>query len=166
MATQRGKLPGRVKAPEDKLTAAGRPRKQPPPDAADVIRKACATGASKRGVAMVLGVGDTSILDRWMDEDPALKQAFDEGREKERQTLHAVLYDCATGGNGKDSLVAAMFLLKCRHPGYNDSGNATEQGNRVSINFQIPAATPLAQFMTVENEPRTQSVPAKITRTA
>jgi hypothetical protein len=163
MATQRPKTPGRVKALEDKL-APGRPRKVAPPDAAAVIRKVCATGANKRSVAMALGAGDMTILDRWMDEDPALKQAFDEGREIERKTLHSVLYDCAVGGQGKDSLIAAMFLLKARH-GYQE-GQQEAKSNRVSINFQIPAATPLAQFMTVENEPRTQSVPAKITRTA
>ena len=154
----RPKTPGRVKAIEDKLQM-GRPRKIAPPDAVSVVRKACATGASKRGVAMALAC-DTQVLDRWLDEDPALKQAYDEGRETERQTLHSVLYDCAVSGQGKDSLIAAMFLLKSRHA-YNDSGTTTDAGNRVSINFQIPAATPLAQFMTVENEPRTQSVSTK-----
>lgn len=148
--------------PLDQKQTAGRPRKEPPPDAADVIRKVCATGSNKRGVAMVLGC-DTAVLDRWMDEAPELKQAFDEGRERERQTLHAVLYDAATTGMGKEALIAAMFLLKCRHPGYNDSGNASEQGNRVSVTFNIPAAQPLDKYMVIENETdtRTQSLPAK-----
>ncbi len=158
------KTPGRVK-PLDQKLADGRPRKVAPPDAARVIRKACATGATKRGVAMALGCSDT-VLDRWLDEDPVLKQAFDEGRETERQTLHNVLYDCAVGGQGKDSLIAAMFLLKCRHAGYNDSGNATEQGNKVSVTFNIPAAQPLDQFMVINDESRAQSVPAKITRSS
>lgn len=158
MTNLKPKTRGRVKALEDKLTE-GRPRKVAPPDAAEKIRNACATGANKRGVAMALGIGDTSILDRWMDEDPTLKQAFDEGRETERKTLHNVLYDCAVSGQGKDSLIACMFLLKARH-GYQE-GQQESQANRVSINFQIPAATPLAQFMTVENEPRTQSLPNK-----
>jgi hypothetical protein len=151
------KTRGGVKALEDKL-AAGRPRKVAPPDAAEIIRRACATGASKKGVAMALGTNDR-VLDRWLDEDPELKDAFDQGREKERQTLHSVVYDLATSGQGKDSLIAAFFLLKARH-GYQE-GQQESQANRVSINFQIPAATPLAQFMTVENEPRTKSISNK-----
>lgn len=148
--TKRGTLPGRVKAPEDKL-AVGKPRKQPPPDALEVITQATARGASKRGVAMALGVsGD--VLNRWLEESDELKEAFELGREKERQTLHSVLYDCAVGGQGKDSLIAAMFLLKARH-GYREGDQAAE-ANRVSINFQMPGALPLAQFQVIENEPR------------
>ena len=159
------KTPGRVVPVEEKQTA-GRPRKEPPPDAAEVIRQACATGANKIGVCMALGCS-ADVLDRWLDEDATLKEAFAHGREKERTTLHNVLYESAISGNGKDSLIAAMFLLKCRHPGYNDSGNASEQGNRVSVTFNIPAAQPLDKYMVIENEPtRTQSLSTKLTRTA
>lgn len=159
MATQRPKTAGRVIPLEDKLTE-GRPRKLAPPDAADVIRKVCATGSNKRGVAMALGC-DITVLDRWMDEAPELKQAFDEGREKERQTLHNVLYDAATTGTGKEALIAAMFLLKARH-GYQE-GAQDGQANRVSVTFNIPAAQPLDKYMVIENDTdaRTQSVSAK-----
>ena len=148
--------------PLDQKQTAGRPRKEPPPDAADVIRHTCATGANKIGVAMALGC-DVAVLDRWMDEDAVLKEAFAHGRETERKTLHNVLYDAATTGTGKEALIAAMFLLKCRHTGYNDSGNASEQGNRVSVTFNIPAAQPLDKYMVIENDTdtRTQSLPAK-----
>ena len=159
MATQRPKTPGRVKAREDKLTA-GRPRKLAPPDAAAIIRDACATGANKIGVAMALGCA-MGVLDRWMDEDAALKDAFAQGRETERKTLHSVLYAAATTGTGKESLIAAMFLLKARH-GYQE-GQQESQANRVSINFQIPGAMPLTQFQVIDHEPnhRTQSLSAK-----
>ncbi len=163
MATVRPKTPGRVKAVDEKSTS-GRPRKEPPPNAAEVIRNACATGASKVGVALALGTS-MDVLVRWLDEQPDLKEAFTQGREKERQTLHNVLYESAIGGNGKDSLIASMFLLKSRH-GYQE-GQQESQANRVSVTFNIPAATPLNQFMTVENEPtRTQSLSTKITRIA
>src|SRR4051794_32691881 len=106
MPTARPKTPGRVKPLAEKL-AMGRPRKVPPPDAAEIIRAACATGGGRIGVAMACGVG-RDVLTRWFDERPDLKEAFEEGRERERQTLHSVLYDAATkGGN----IVAAMFLL-------------------------------------------------------
>lgn len=128
----------------------GQPRKDPPPDALAIIKKAAATGASRRGLAMALGVHNT-VLSRWLDESEELKEAFEQGRETERQTLHNVLYDCAVGGQGKDSLIAAMFLLKARH-GYREGEQATE-ANRVSVTFNIPAALPLDQFTVIENEP-------------
>ena len=78
----------------------GRLPKQAPPDAAEVIRQACATGASKVGVAMALGV-NSDVLARWLDEHPDLKEAFTQGRETERKTLHNVLYESAVSGNGK-----------------------------------------------------------------
>lgn len=150
MTRERSKLlPGGVKPLADKLTT-GRPRKQPKPDTADIIRKATATGASKKGVAMALGVAD-DVLNRWLDENPELSAAFHEGREKERQTLHTVLYDAATQGTDKNALIAAMFLLKARH-GYVE-GQQESQANRVSINFAIPGAMPLDKFMVIENEP-------------
>lgn len=145
--------------PLDQKQTAGRPRKEPPADAADVIRHTCATGANKIGVAMALGC-DVAVLDRWMDEDAVLKEAFAHGRETERKTLHNVLYDAATTGTGKEALIAAMFLLKARH-GYQE-GQQESQANRVSVTFNIPAATPLNQFMVIENEPtRTQQLSRK-----
>lgn len=137
------KTPGRV-VPLDEKKSAGAPRKVAPPDAADVIRNATAIGASKRGVAMALACSfDT--LNRWLDEDPELAEAFATGREKERQTLHNVLFDAATKGN---NMVAAMFLLKARH-GYQE-GQQEGQANRVSINFTLPGALRPEQF-TIEN---------------
>ncbi len=150
MATTRGTLPGRVKAIGEKHPS-GRPRKIAPPDALQVITEATARGASKRGVAMALGC-DMSTLARWLDESDDLREAFEQGRERERQTLHSVLYDCAVGGQGKDSLIAAMFLLKSKF-GYREGDQSTE-ANRVSVTFQMPGALPLAQFQVIENEPR------------
>ena len=154
----RPKTPGRVTPIEDK-TVSGRPRKVAPPDAADVIRKACALGASKVGVAMALACSVT-VLERWLDEDPALKEAFAQGRERERQMLHGVLHDAAKGGN----IIAAIYLTKSRH-GYREGADES-QANRVSVTFNIPAATPLNQFMVLENEPNNSAKPvsAKLTR--
>lgn len=132
----------------------GQPRKEPPANALEVIRKAASTGASRRGVAMALGV-HTTVVQRWLEESDELKEAFEQGRETERQTLHNVLYDCAVGGQGKDSLIAAMFLLKARH-GYREGEQATE-ANRVSVNFNIPAAMPLDQFTVIENDPKSRT---------
>ncbi|MBP6815876.1 MAG: hypothetical protein KAY46_03875 [Burkholderiaceae bacterium] len=143
------------------------PRKLPPPDAADRIRALAADGWSVRGIAAQLGIGQ-DLLRRWFDEDPALDEAMQRGREDERQTLHNVLYRAATEGTGKDSLIAAMFLLKARH-GYRE-GDQQEQGNRVNVTFNIPAAMPLDKFMVVEDghtddrAERIPAAPARVTR--
>jgi len=135
--------PGRV-VPECNKLQLGRPRKEPPADAADVIRLATSTGASKIGVAMALGAS-FDVLARWLDESPELKAAFSEGREKERASLHNVLYEAAMAG----AVVPALFLLKARH-GYQE-GQQEGQANRVSVTFNIPGAMPLDKFMVIEN---------------
>lgn len=141
---------------EDKQTSAGRPRKVPPPGAAKVIREATARGASQRGVAMALGCC-IDVLIRWLDEYPDLKEAFAEGREKERAALHNVLFEAAMNG----AVVPALFLLKARH-GYRE-GEQEGQANRVSVTFNIPGALPLESYV-VEDESGTQRIsdaPAK-----
>lgn len=127
--------------------ALGRPKLQPPKNAVQIIQAATAKGATKKGCAHALEVSDET-LDRWFMEHAELKEAFDKGKEKERQTLHDVLYETATRGTGKDKLIAAMFLLKSRH-GYRE-GEQEAVANRVQINFQLPGAKPLEAYV-IEN---------------
>lgn len=150
---------GQLKPAAEKL-AVGRPPKQPPADAAERIRIAAAGGANLRGVAIACGVG-VEAFNRWLGEAPELRDAFDDGREHERRTLHNVLYRAATEGSGKDALIAAMFLLKARH-GYRE-GDQQEQANRVNVTFNIPAAMPMADFIEVSDADgtSTQRIPAK-----
>lgn len=129
----------------------GRPRKEPPPEAAKVIQAAAADGFSVPGVAMLL---DTTpdVLRRWMNEYPELKHAFDFGREKERQALHNKLYRDATEGTGKDSIIAAIFLLKARHS-YKEGAEVGESNSRVQIDIKLPGAlSPAVYAEVVENE--------------
>jgi len=142
------------------IKKSGQPKKEPPANALEIIRTVTAKGASRRGVALALHVHDT-VVQRWLAEYPELREAFEQGREVERADLHRVLYDCAISGQGKDSLIAAMFLLKARH-GYIEGDKAAES-NRVSINFQIPGAMPMSQFQVIENEPdnRAEPLPTK-----
>lgn len=121
----------------------GKPRMPIPKDAEEVIRKLAAEGHSHIGIAAALGCCKNTLT-KWMDENPALRNALDQGREKERHTLHNVLYTAAT----KDkNCTAAMFLLKSRH-GYRE-GDQNEQANRVSINFTLPGAMKLEDFSKV-----------------
>lgn len=127
------------------LMKAGRKPKAAPGDALQRIETMAADGFSKIGVAAGLGV-DIEVLRRWLDEAPELQDAFDRGRERERHALHNMLYRQAME---KGNATAAMFLLKSRH-GYRE-GDQVESANRVSINFQLPAAMPLADFKVIEH---------------
>lgn len=62
----------------------------------------------------------------------------------EHKVLFNALFKQAQNGN----TTAAIFLLKTRH-GYRE-GDQSELANRVSINFQLPGAMPLAQFQKVQ----------------
>lgn len=127
----------------------GRPPALPPEDAAERIRIAAAGGANVKGVAAACNTSVDSLY-RWFESFPELQKALDDGREQERKTLHNVLYRAATEGSGKDSLIAAMFLLKSKH-GYREGDQSEQQGNRVNVTFNIPAAQPLADFIEVSN---------------
>jgi hypothetical protein len=96
-------------------------------------------------VAAGFGIS-ADTLRRWFDERADLQEAFERGRERERQTLHNALYRAATE---QGNMTAAMFLLKARH-GYRE-GDQTTEANRVSINFTLPAAMPMEQFRIIEH---------------
>lgn len=123
----------------------GRKPKQPPPDAAERIEALAADGFTQVGIAKHLATSPDTLR-RWLDEVPELADAFARGREDERHALHNMLFRAAVEGGNTS---AAMFLLKSKH-GYRE-GDQSEQGNRVSINFQLPAAMPLADFKVIEN---------------
>ena len=120
-------------------TKIGRPAKRPPADAADRVRALSAEGHSTVGIAQQLGVG-RKTLDKWRAEFPAIDEAYREGVEHERYTLHSGLAQKAREGN----IVAAMFLLKARHSYV--EGDQRDQGNRVSVTIALPGAMTLAQF--------------------
>lgn len=111
-----------------------------PVNTADRVCALAADGFSMIGVAASLGVGKDQLA-AWFERDPALKEAFDRGRENERRALHNKLYRLAME---KDNASAAMFLLKARH-GYRE-GDQSDQAGGVSINIALPGAMTLQQF--------------------
>jgi hypothetical protein len=119
-------------------------KKNPPQYVAAEKRALAATGHSKRGIAAYFGVS-VETFERWMDEDEDLREAFANGRENERHALHNSLYVAAID---KGNPTAAMFLLKARH-GYRE-GDQAEQGNKVSITFNLPGAMTAEQYKTIE----------------
>lgn len=132
----RGSLGGKV----------GRPRAECPADAAQRIRELAADGWSLVGIAEKLGTNRHTLAD-WFDNDPALQEAMDRGREQERQILHNVLFRLAVEQNDK---TAAIMILNARHGWRGDPAEA--QGNRVSINFTLPGAMRPEQFVIEQND--------------
>jgi hypothetical protein len=96
-------------------------RKYAPKDAVEVTERLAAQGHSIVGIAKQLGV-TRETFKRWCDEDAALQEAFEIGRETERQALHALIVQSAV--LNKPANVNAFFILKARH-GYreNDAPN-------------------------------------------
>ncbi|WP_263351784.1 helix-turn-helix domain-containing protein [Acidicapsa acidisoli] len=99
----------------------GAPRKHPPAGAATTIEAMAAQGHAIVGIAKHFGVSRETFK-RWCDEDEAIQEAFEIGREAERQALHALVVQSAV--MNKPANVNAFFILKSRH-GYreNDSPN-------------------------------------------
>lgn len=92
------------------------PRKHPPQDAAEIIKSMAAQGHSQIGIAAHLKVV-SSTLRRWLEEDEKLSEAYELGKETERQALHSLIVQSAVAG--KPANANAMFLLKARH-GYRE----------------------------------------------
>ena len=126
-------------------------RKDPPAGAAERIYELASLGFKHVGIAAGLEVSPKTF-NKWLDDQPDLKEAFDRGRETERQALHNVLYLLATEQKDK---IAAMFLLKARH-GYRE-GDQSEQDSGTRITINLPGAMPLDKFVTIENEPNART---------
>lgn len=107
------------------------PRKHPPKDAATTIEQLAAQGYAQVGIAKEFGVA-ASTLKRWMEEDEALQEAFNVGRETERRELHGLIKRDAVAG--KPANANAMFLLKCRH-GYREQDSP---GTKVDVALNVP----------------------------
>lgn len=119
--------------------------KRPRANAAERIRTLSAEGLRWVSIAARLGV-DPKTLRNWREEFPALQDAYDEGKETERHTLHSLLAKQAHQGN----TTAAIFLLKAAH-GYRE-GDQSDQSNRVNVTIALPGAMTLQQFTAIGKE--------------
>lgn len=127
----------------------GRPRKQPPPDAAKRVEDLAAAGCTVVDLAAALGT-TRETLRRWMTENEALQLAFTVGRERERDELHRMILRDARDGEKPN--INAMFLLKARH-GYREGEPIESGAPRISVTFNLPGAMSPDQYMkTVRNE--------------
>ncbi|HMH12096.1 MAG TPA: hypothetical protein VK578_03220 [Edaphobacter sp.] len=108
----------------------GAPRKHPPKDAATTIEDLAAQGHSIIGIAKKLGVS-RQTFQRWCDDDESLQEAFEIGRETERQALHALIVQAAVMNKPANS--NAMFLLKCKHFYREQDSNNTKVNVGVAV---------------------------------
>lgn len=110
----------------------GAPRKTPPEDAAVAIRRLASEGSTYVGIAKYFGVAKETLT-RWIEDDLDLAEAFERGKDEEREKLHNALSKKALAGD----IVAAMFLLKSRHK-YDDKA-----AQRTDVNLAVNVATPV-----------------------
>jgi hypothetical protein len=108
----------------------GAPRKHPPKDAGETIQRLAAQGFSNIGIAKHFGVSKETVR-RWLEEDESLQEAFEMGREVERQALHAAVFRSAM--EGKPANVNAFFILKARF-GYVE---ADHRSTNVSVDVKV-----------------------------
>jgi hypothetical protein len=108
----------------------GAPRKHPPQGAAETIQRLASTGFAIIGIAKEFKVAKET-LKRWLEDSETLQEAFDTGREIERQALHASVYRSAM--EGKPANVNAFFLLKARH-GYVE---ADQRSTNVNVGVTV-----------------------------
>ncbi|HEV2136981.1 MAG TPA: hypothetical protein VGR47_22375 [Terracidiphilus sp.] len=104
-------------------------RKHPPQGAAPEIRRLAAEGFGLLGIAAHFNVS-RDCLKRWLDEDAELNEAYELGKETERQALHALVVASAKANKGAN--VNAFFLLKTRH-GYVETDNRAKVSVVVAV---------------------------------
>ena len=88
------------------------PRKNPPENAIAETERLAAQGYSIIGIARALGVSRETFK-RWCEEDEALQEAFEGGRDSHRQYLVSLIVEAAKANKGANA--NAMFLLKTMH---------------------------------------------------
>ena len=126
----------------------GRPRAVVPADAAERFRELAADGWSLIGIAERLGT-NRATLSQWLDNDPALKEAFEFGRAHEEHALHSMLFRLAVE---KDDKLAALAILNSRFGWRQDDKG--EGVNRVQITFALPGAMKPEQFVVEQTNDR------------
>ena len=72
----------------------GAPRKHPAKDAVETIERLAGQGYAIIGIAKHLGVSKETFK-KWCEEDGTLQEAFENGRETQRQALIALIVQSA-----------------------------------------------------------------------
>lgn len=111
-----------------------------PPNGLERIRELAAKGKSQEGISYALGMARDGIQKlKARDKTGEIERALFEGREREEESLVSTLVKKATEGTGKDSVIAAIFLLKTRHH-YVEPREPFPVGPSVNIEIRVPGS--------------------------
>lgn len=127
----------------------GRPRIEPPADAAERIQKYASDGYLVVGIAHKLGVSANTFR-QWLKEREDLREALEQGKAAEEHRLVSRM--AQIGMQDKDLSAAAKacsYLLSTRH-NYRDGGpGGSAREGSVQVVLQLPAAMSVEQYRTV-----------------
>ena len=117
-----------------------RPLKLPPKNAIEIITDVASRGCAERSIALALGI-NYQTWQRWREDHPELKEAYQNARAVEHDALVGILYEKAIAGDS----IAAMFLLKCRH-NYRDGGITIEDNRQIKLGIMLPQSLNAEQY--------------------
>lgn len=103
-------------------------RKNPPANASQTIRDLATKGHSLVGIASHFGVSKDT-LKNWLEKYPSLEDAFEIGKDAQRQALHQMLYEKAMA---KGDSLAALSILNSLY-GWRDP----RKGSTVDVNVDV-----------------------------
>lgn len=109
------------------------------PTGLGIVEQLASRGCSVVTIAAALGVNKETFV-HMRRRDPAVEEAFENGRAKEHDRLVANLNTAAASGN----VVASIFLLRARH------GYQSGEGVDVNVNVQTGGVLVVPAEMTVE----------------
>jgi hypothetical protein len=109
------------------------------PTGLGIVEELAAKGCSVVTIAAALGVNKETFV-HLRRRDPAVEEAFENGRAKEHDRLVSNLNTAAASGN----VVASIFLLRARH------GYQSGEGIDVNVNVNTGGVLVVPAEMTVE----------------
>ena len=109
------------------------------PTGLGIVEELAAKGCSVVTIARALGI-DKETFRHIRGRDPAVEEAFENGRAKEHDRLVSNLNTAAASGN----VVASIFLLRARH------GYQSGEGIDVNVNVNTGGVLVVPAEMTVE----------------
>lgn len=109
------------------------------PAGLQIVEELASRGCSVVTISAAIGVNKETFL-HIRRRDPAVEEAFENGRAKEHDRLVANLNTAAAGGN----VVASIFLLRARH------GYQSGEGIDVNVNVNTGGVLVVPAEMTVE----------------
>ena len=109
------------------------------PAGLQIVEELASRGCSVVTISAAIGVNKETFL-HIRRRDPAVEEAFENGRAKEHDRLVANLNTAAAGGN----VVASIFLLRARH------GYQSGEGIDVNVNVNTGGVLVVPAELTVE----------------